>query len=407
MGVGGSAVAAERAKLLPLLTTDYRRDHDFWLSFFVDCPTVRTFAPHFKLLVRIGTTYPHNLLILTLRCIHHVHLCETYDHPEDLDAANLAFALGLFAAICQITMANPHLFALLVRIDANLSGSLATANLTSLPSQNGQVNHAKKKSRRSHSEDGPLFHCIYDHEGKGLTRFATSITRLLFRPGLTVFVGQRRWGDHQFELAEFCRTRQALVRSLLAATSLDFFTGKSLARPTFLIPLTDFPWGQFVESICLLCSVYSHIIAVDQIDHVLNDLLQSAFVLMARSSHDPRLRDAIRCIKPQWLLQVFSGTLSLFSKACPLASEALSFLWLALKFKSQFVQFLVREGRSNALMLELLDIARRSADEVGPAVGTVLSILRLITSDSSAAMALNDPYNDGRSGLRPVHHITI
>jgi hypothetical protein len=61
------------------------------------------------------------------------------------------------------------------------------------------------------------------------------------------------------------------------------------------------------------------------------------------------------------------------------------------------MQFLVREGRSNALILELLDITRRSVDEAGPVVGTVLSILKLIANDSSAALALNDLCNDDLS----------
>jgi hypothetical protein len=231
-------------------------------------------------------------------------------------------------------------------------------------------------------------------KGVSLSVFINSLQRLLFKPGLTLLSRTSHWGEAPDEPPSYLKTRRDVVHSFVGIMSLPFFCPKVLTRTTFRLPLSEFPYKRFVESLCHVSASYLETRESGE-NLLLADLLRNSFTLVAFLFPLPGVRSAIAELDATLLVEAFAmpGAPPLFDGSCLFLGESISFFYVTVTSHVDFLGALNDSGVSNGVVLGLIQVAKTAFERIGFSYlhSIIVSIILLLVTDSGIAARLSEP----------------
>jgi hypothetical protein len=242
------------------------------------------------------------------------------------------------------------------------------------------------------------------HRGVCFQSFSRAFAVLLFTPGLTLLNDASLWCEEPSEPDSMVLARFELVHAFLEIIGSDFFAWEPLDRPTFVFSLPEFDCLRFLKSVCQVSNRYLQSIANNSENLALRDLLKNCFAFCTFLFVFPEVRRAFSDLPAELLLKAVSispESSSLLNAGSAIATESVSFLFMAVFSNPQFVSLIGTEGYSNSIMAHLLHLAQLTFEKsnYGYLHSLLLSIVVAFASDSTISEKLGEPFT-GQFGTK-------
>jgi hypothetical protein len=230
---------------------------------------------------------------------------------------------------------------------------------------------------------------MWQLRGRTLRVFISSVISCLFKPYVTVCPSSALWAATPAEPPPFTRTRRDLVHALVSLGCLDFLCNEHVRQPSLDVEYPSFPNVAFLKSVCNVAHAF-----LERGGAGTADLLRNCLALCARLLTVPEFQAAVAAVKPSFFIHAFfAGPTSLLEADRALASEAVSFVYIALAFQPALVSALARQNLANSLLFDLLATAHASFARDGFTYvhSLILAIALLLGADADVAAGLSAP----------------
>jgi hypothetical protein len=395
-------------------------DVSFWSHLLLNAPPRSTFASlDPKALHAVGLKRQQNLICLGLACSQFCkNISEGPSEVSDATLDQLSWTLALFTTLFSTIVHKAELFPILFKLEESLALTYAQV-IPPVAQLRNVINHVKllkkepllpdpnpRPSRRVWdgavelpelsrrwqceapgppcSRAAPLCPAMYGLRGCSLSTFRRACTSLLFRPGVTLAAGESIWTTPH----ALCRTRRDLVHALVMLGSLGFMCG----CPRLDVDFPGFPSAPFLKSVCNICRACLDDLLAGRVDDAAVDLVRNCHALCARLFIAQDFRTAAACVKPSAFIgAIVHGPATMLDADGPLASEALSFIYIALLSRNDLAGVLAAKNLANTIIFNVLAIAQVSLERTG--FGYVhdiaLAVVLLLVAHTGVAAGLS------------------
>ncbi|KAK8894417.1 hypothetical protein M9Y10_022851 [Tritrichomonas musculus] len=442
MGISPSTEKPDYMSYMARLSLkDYKNDEKFWTELLSLAPSrIDVPFPYPRLMNEIAVKFPQNFLRLVLICVQHVNLLKdgvSVSIFPDMILDQFFLSMLIFDTCFEALIYNEKLIPILNRLDSSLAQiyikarphlesyiSLSQKRKQEHPIDNQEDSlHPENEEKTNHletnqtqttntsSQINPIFASMQLHEGHVVNSMISCLSNCMFKAGLTLENEEKDWNQSTVNYKSLNISRRDIIHCIYFLNSLDYFLPEKMdPKPHFLIEMPEFPFTDFLKSMCIVATKY-HLNSYQNInENETFSLLQNCLGFIIQLFNSEPLATAFSQVDPLILLQAFilkdtPEAQLLFHPSDLLANETLTFLYTALCYQPNLSLIIANEGLANKFIFTLIEALQLTFESVGVCYlhSIIISTILLLVSDETIASLLNNPFNQNfvKSQFRP------